>query len=131
MKKQQVINLSSKIRTGSAGINIHGGGGLDSYIARFEQSDYSKPIADIFKNPNFRYFFANEYYGVASGNGIDTGFRNAIYNALKVNIPSLIGVEIEKNEDSYFGGVDFFECEQSFNSSIFYFSKNERELKRL
>ena len=128
-EKQQVINLSSKLRTGSAGINIHGGGGLDSYIARFEQSDYSKPIAEIFKNPNFRYFFANEYYGAASGNGIDTGFRNAIYNALKVNIPSLIGVEIEKNEDSYFGGVDFLNVNKVLIPVSFILVKMKENLK--
>lgn len=128
-EKQQIINLSSKLRTGSSGINIHSGGGLDSYIARFEQSDYSKPIADIFKNPNFRYFFANEYYGVASGNGIDTGFRNAIYNALKVNIPSLIGVEIEKNEDSYFGGVDFLNVNKVLIPVSFILVKMKKNLK--
>ena len=40
----------------NADIVIHSGGGLDTYISRFLETSYSKPIAKIFSNKNFRYF---------------------------------------------------------------------------
>ena len=101
------MNISSKVNTGRGGVEIHGGGGLDSYITRFQSDPYTQPISEIFSNNNFRYFYVNEFYGRSRGYNMNNDFRNAMYNAIKATMPTMMGVQMTKSGVLNFNGVDF------------------------
>lgn len=95
--EEEQINMSVKVWKGTGSLEIHSGGGIDSYVERMGDHSYTKHIAELFKNNNFRYFLANEFFMMGLGENPDRSFRRDFEKLIKYGAYAFIGQEGDLN----------------------------------